>query len=268
MKPVFLGPLAVLLVACAWGLQRQCTESRVRHELDALGPLAAQADRLAREIEAWRHLDPDIAELDRLRARKLELLRLRGEIGDLRQAARRSPEAVQSELQELRSRADTARAETERLEGMLRFEDQSKEVMNALLHAVAILRRIAAQSRDGSLPASWDHIRQRLDSSTLDHPDWNDAQRQQARRHLLGQLDAIPADRFELMPPQHHAHDPGAHEVNNRTILLRERTPRPHPDGGWARGYGFLSGRLAEAVSPDGDFTAWERAETSPEESR
>ncbi|MBX3748431.1 MAG: hypothetical protein KF833_24255 [Verrucomicrobiae bacterium] len=265
MKSILLGPLAVLLVAGAMGLQRHGTELRARHELDALRPLAAQADRLAREIEAWRLLDLDTAELDRLRARKLDLLRLRGEIGDLRQAARLTPDAAQRELHELHNRADTAEAEAQRLEGIMQFDDQSRESMTSLNLALQ-MALIGARTAGGLPPASWDDIRERLARSPPEFPGWTDAQRDQARRHWLEQIERLPADRFEVLPsiaPDGANLDAALR--SNHTLLLRERTPRPHPDGGWVRAYGFLSGRVAEAISPDGDFTAWERAETTPD---
>jgi hypothetical protein len=42
-------------------------------------------------------------------------------------------------------------------------------------------------------------------------------------------------------------------------LLLREREPRPHPDGGWLRAYGFANGLTQEAFSEDGNFDTWER---------
>ncbi|HEX4645654.1 MAG TPA: sigma-70 family RNA polymerase sigma factor [Verrucomicrobiae bacterium] len=45
-------------------------------------------------------------------------------------------------------------------------------------------------------------------------------------------------------------------------ILLRERLAREAPDGTWKRIYGFADGRVFTATSNDGNFDAWEKANT------
>jgi hypothetical protein len=46
------------------------------------------------------------------------------------------------------------------------------------------------------------------------------------------------------------------------TVQLRERLARQAPDGTWNRVYGFVDGRVATATSYDGNFDAWEKANT------
>ena len=61
-----------------------------------------------------------------------------------------------------------------------------------------------------------------------------------------------PAD-FELLPvAATYRHDPAGKPPH--LIILRERKPRPLPDGGWMRAYGFLDGSVDVATSPDGDL--------------
>ena len=47
--------------------------------------------------------------------------------------------------------------------------------------------------------------------------------------------------------------------------LLRERRPRPQPDGGFARYYAWLDGRTEEALAMDENFAAWESENLKPD---
>jgi hypothetical protein len=48
------------------------------------------------------------------------------------------------------------------------------------------------------------------------------------------------------------------------SIIVRERTPRPTPDGKWARVYGFADGSVTEQISATGYFDAWEEEHSMP----
>jgi len=45
-------------------------------------------------------------------------------------------------------------------------------------------------------------------------------------------------------------------------VELRERLARQAPDGTWSRLYGFSDGSVQTAASFDGNFDAWEKANT------
>jgi hypothetical protein len=45
-------------------------------------------------------------------------------------------------------------------------------------------------------------------------------------------------------------------------VELRERLARQAPDGTWQRIYGFADGSVQTATSYDGNFDAWEKANT------
>jgi hypothetical protein len=68
----------------------------------------------------------------------------------------------------------------------------------------------------------------------------------------------LSAQSFEFLPQ-----DRIVTSKDGSVMLLRERTPRPSPDGGWVRAYGFVDGDVKEAFSKDGHFDEWER-EHSP----
>jgi prepilin-type processing-associated H-X9-DG protein len=45
-------------------------------------------------------------------------------------------------------------------------------------------------------------------------------------------------------------------------VVLRERLARQAPDGTWRRNYCFADGSVHVATANDGDFEAWEKANT------
>jgi hypothetical protein len=47
-------------------------------------------------------------------------------------------------------------------------------------------------------------------------------------------------------------------------IVTRERIARQAPDGTWHRIYGLADGSVQTATSYDGNFDAWEKANTTP----
>ena len=75
-----------------------------------------------------------------------------------------------------------------------------------------------------------------------------------ARRLSLTNQFGIPAQSSVFMPQ-----DRILTTRDGSVLLLRERTPRSLPDGGWVRAYGFVNGDVEQAFSKDGQFTKWER---------
>jgi RNA polymerase sigma factor (sigma-70 family) len=53
-----------------------------------------------------------------------------------------------------------------------------------------------------------------------------------------------------------------ANSAHPDMVVLRERMARQSPDGSWNRIYGYLDGRVVVATSYDGNFDAWEKANT------
>src|SRR5438094_433428 len=76
----------------------------------------------------------------------------------------------------------------------------------------------------------------------------------QARRLTSTNQFGISARSFEFLPQ-----DRIVTTKEGSVMLLRERTPRPSPEGGWVRAYGFVDGDVKEAFSKDGHFDEWER---------
>jgi hypothetical protein len=67
-------------------------------------------------------------------------------------------------------------------------------------------------------------------------------------------------NKFELL----NADVPNAHDKYPKMTVLREQVPRKYPKGAWERIYGLADGSVQTAYSDDGNFDAWEKANTSP----
>lgn len=254
--------MMVVVVALGWGGYQQQQVAALRRQQETLKPTVLEARALAEQIQSWRGMEVDAHELERLRARHLELLRLRGEIGELRRTAQLDPESAERERQALLEQASAVSREARRLEGILAAEDQSREAMQMLGQAAAFTGALVKPNQ-GQIPSTWAEVRQQLEAWEQRVKGVDSGLSAGLRQVLLQQLPAIEA-RFDLVPVNPQLELDEQWGVANHTLMLRERVPREIPDQGWARGYAFLSGRLEEVTLKDGDFAAWEYQATRP----
>ncbi len=149
---------------------------------------------------------------------RLELLRLRGQIGQLRrdltQATNRPASAPQ------RSTAPSGNNEptVSRSEAMQRVATSRQWSLALIMYA---------QSHQGQLPSALSEVGSRMPADAAG--DFELAQ--------SGALNAGPA---------------------TRTILLREKQPWKGTNGRWQRVYAFADGHTEMAQSDTADFTQWE----------
>ncbi|HVY70566.1 MAG TPA: hypothetical protein VHH73_11590 [Verrucomicrobiae bacterium] len=242
MKALVIFALMLAAVSGSVWFTRQSELATLREELGRkqnkpgrIAPVAASAP-------------PDAVvtpgELARLRALPAELARLRGTVSSLRQQTNRSPE-------QLETKADETEKEARLVRDQRAARQKSKEVANALGTCLMVVITLATET-DGTVPASWEEVRSRLDQvkdekSRLFHLkrsfDW---MRSEGKGVELFEILPVPA---------------GTRLVNGQTLdlpILRERQPRPQPDGGSRRYYGALNWQTGEAFAEDNDFTAWE----------
>lgn len=171
----------------------------------------------------------DLGELERLRGEHAELLQLRGELTQLRQAARQ-PKARPSA-------APVARAgdmDAQTLE-ILKAEANSTRIVNAMKHLGQAAYRFA--SGNGSkFPTTLEEMRGELPLSAD------------------GTLpNNVPPDLFEFF---HRDRPLDATEPER--ILFREKTARQLPGGHWERIYTLADGSVHRITRADGDFTEFE----------
>ncbi len=245
-------PLAVIAAGLGWGIHQQrllesqrleLSELRVRHASLSAPPEAEQGGAASAE---------ELAELARLREARLELLRLRGTIGDLRRTARLTTNT--GDLPRIQALAEAIEKEALLITRQRQAEELRKRTHDALRPAGHLVREL--QSRAGWSLRSWSDIEQALQQP------WDPAH--EATRGMWRatwdslQTGAVPPPRFELLPvpPGVDPRDAGS---ASRTLLLRERDPRRQPDGTFARAYLFLDLGSTEARSTDGNFESYER---------
>jgi hypothetical protein len=156
-----------------------------------------------------------------------ELLRLRGEVAELRQqlaaasSAREAvlPPAVPSEAEAL---------EAAKAFGLRRLNESKNMVLGLILFA---------GEHDDRFPESLELAANRVVSEGL-----------------VPSLESLPIQDFELL------YSGSLREIANpsEAIVLREREAWRRPNGGWARTYGFADGHSEIHHRDDGDYAEFE----------
>ncbi len=212
--------------------------TRVREKSAAL---CQQADRLTELTAENRRLSNLVAQAtpplsdEQFR----ELMRLRGEVGMLRQqtnAVRR----LQEENRRLEARLTSSQDRPTR---MTRVEFE-QELMTETREA---MRNICLE-----LPLA-------LQSYASDHTNQAPADLLQLRNYspFSGEpIVGLYSFKFVSGPPPV--------VVPAEALILRETGSHQRPDGKWARFYAYGDGRIVEATSEDGNFDAWEKQQGNP----
>jgi hypothetical protein len=158
-----------------------------------------------------------------------ELVRLRGEVGMLRQQT--------NLLGKLREENRQLAA------GMETSKDESVETAKFIAHSAAIVNaakmigvafRVWANDNNDQFPTNFAQMHNELANTTNFNGD-------------------ISLDSFEML---------NVGKVNDtfpQAAAARERMPRPSPLGGWERVYLLADGSVQIAHSPDGNFDDWEQ---------
>jgi RNA polymerase sigma factor (sigma-70 family) len=156
-----------------------------------------------------------------------ELLKLRGEVGVLRQQ-------TSEELNEVNQKA---RAAEEKLATVLstqaKFTAQEIETVNNMKQ-LGLAEYLYAGDKNDQFATNFDQMTNELGSLYTNSE--------------IYKIDFINAGTVNKQYPQ--------------MIMFRERLSRQAPDGTWRRVYGFADGRVITATSYDGNFDAWEKANT------
>jgi RNA polymerase sigma factor (sigma-70 family) len=177
-----------------------------------------------------------------------ELLRLRGEVGRLRNQAGQV-QKLQNDNQELQ--AQLANAPTQ--PAQLAPEDQyqlHQMHMTTAMKQVALAIRIYEGDNNMQAPTNLDQLARYLEPNTNGF----------SYTYTVGNPDFIGMDNFELM-------NVGSVNINLPLMLMiRERTPRRNPNGEWERIYAFADGSVQTINSDDGNFDVYERQHSAAAE--
>lgn len=233
-------------IACAVGglLQhRQISEVRAAIAKEK----ASLTERRAAEKQgAGAAADP--AEVAALRAEKLALMKLRGELPELRKSAALSPEQVQASLAEV----ETALGKEKEREAELAYQKKRhyfcKGADFAFRQVNYGLRQVTGTG--AAFPQSSEEFARRVAAL----PDYNP---------YRASLVALTAATNEFAPPHFMEVLPHSGDPNANPLSLRERQARQLPDGTWARYYAFFGGEVKEVILPDDAFDAWEKQQAA-----
>jgi RNA polymerase sigma factor (sigma-70 family) len=221
-----LGAIIVGGLAATVAIQLQA-ESKVREENQALrlqlAGLAAENESLSNRV-AQATLARPLAD-DQFR----ELLRLRGEVGMLRQQT--------NLLGSLREKIRTPQASTET--PPLQFDEQAKFLATKAI-TVNAAKQIGlafynyAEKNNNQFPTNLAQLTNELGNA----PNFG---------------NGMTLDNFEMVNAGK------ASDASAWSILLRERNPRQSPQGLWQRVYLMSDGSAQVAIAPDGNFDTWEQ---------
>jgi RNA polymerase sigma factor (sigma-70 family) len=175
----------------------------------------------------------DSAELGALRLEHAELLRLRGEIDQLKagnlQLAKNAEQATKKLETQIQKEEVEAAKEAEKVSAIAKMNCLKWLSMAAIVHA---------QSHDGALPTSMVEIEQALRTDSQGEAS--------TTLKEIASERGIRSDQFEVMP----IGKIGDLKDPSKVVLLRERQPWQTYKGRWARSYGFVDGH-SEVVSRD-----------------
>ena len=225
---------AIVVTTLAWQ-QRSITRladknAGLRRQVVALTTVPSTSPPVAPEVER------------QVRDKHTELLRLRGEITQLRQAATASSGSdLQNRLQGAEVRAALAEITAERAKALAMADARQHSflVLKAMRNLGIAAQTFSAQN-NSRYPASFDEMRNEMDL--------------QADGTLAG---GISPNLFEFFP-----HERVISEAEPDMILFCEKQARQMPNGKWERIYAYADGLVLTKNSADGDFRQIDREGT------
>jgi RNA polymerase sigma factor (sigma-70 family) len=226
--------LAFSLIAVAGAatafVHQQTVQNKLRTENQSLQRQIAQ---LQADNENFSNRLADTSDTRKLSDDQFnELLKLRGEVGMLRQQANEVAR-LRDENQQLQEAATRLQASNDRMGSatpLTKFKADETQVVNAMKE-ICLANRIYAGDNNNQYATSYDQMTNEL-SSLYTNP-------------LLNNIEFVNAG---------IAND----TQNVYMITFRERSPRQSPDGTWDRVYGLVDGSVHVATSSDGNFAAYE----------
>jgi hypothetical protein len=251
MKSLLTLVVVVLVAGMALGLFRHSKARDLRERNEGLRGILTELQSLRADNDRLRGYSADHEELKRMRSEQNELLRLRAGVTALRGSANATIPELQQRIQQTLAEAGSAAKMTELLQAREQAAEQREET-HGMLSQILMLLHITSRETGGPLPGSFQQLEMTLSRLPADS---------RIRVRGPGMLNhtnrfGLSVRDFEFLPQTRPIR---AEDEDASVLLLRERTPRPHPDGGWVRAYGFANSKTEEAFSEDGNFAEWER---------
>ncbi|HET7625248.1 MAG TPA: sigma-70 family RNA polymerase sigma factor [Verrucomicrobiae bacterium] len=232
---------ATLAVVAGAGVFEAHQASQLREQNQILrqqqAPLAKNIRQLQADNESLSNRLANIGEPEKLSDSQFnELLNLRGEVGVLQRQANEATQKTQAAEQKLESALS---AET-------KFKTSEKATVSAMKY-LGLDMLLYAKDHNNQFPTS-------LYSHEF-------LKKYESNPNLLRDIPAIEyMNGGEVKFVSNVASGDTVEHPN--MVLLRERIARQSPDGTWRRLYLFADGSVQTATSYDGNFDAWEKANT------
>lgn len=224
-----LSAIAVAGAAAAF-VHQQTVQNKLRAENESL---QQQMTQLQADNENFSNRLADTSDSPKLSDDQFnELLRLRGEVGMLRQQTNELAR-LRDENQQLREVATRLQASNDQMgiaTPLQKFKAVETQVVN-VMKQVCLANRIYAGDNNNQYATSYDQMTNELSSL------YNNS--------LLNNIEFVNVG---------IAND----TQNVDMITFRERDPRQSPDGTWDRVYGLVDGSVHVATSPNGNFAVYE----------
>jgi RNA polymerase sigma factor (sigma-70 family) len=222
-----ISALVVAGAATALVVQHQA-QTKLRDEGESLrqqiAQLQANNESLSNHLAAAADAKPSSAQ-SLPNGQSNELLKLRGEVGVLQRQASEASQEAQVAEQKLAT-ALSAKAQ---------FASHQSAIINAAKQ-VGLAMRVFSGDHENQFPTNFLQLTNELGNSFS--------------------IRGIELFSFEFV-------NAGAVSLDHPNMVeLRERLARQAPDGTWQRIYGFADGSVQTATSYDGNFDAWEKANT------
>jgi RNA polymerase sigma factor (sigma-70 family) len=230
--------IVVAGAATAFVIQQQ-TQNKLR---DENGLLQQQVSQLQSDNENFSNRLANVGDSKKLSDEQFnELLKLRGEVGMLQQQTVESKKA-QEEINEANQKAQAAEEKlATTLSVQAKFAKQETATINAMKY-LSLDMRIYAGDHDNQFPTNDDLYK------LVNNYDGN-----------TNLLRGIPAIEYVSVGVKLNSQDQPDYP---NLVVIRERIAQQAPGGTWHRIYGFADGSVQTAISYDGNFDAWEKANT------
>lgn len=236
IKAGILGAVLVSGAAVPLWVQHQA-QMKIREENQAL---RQQIQQLSAENERLQKTQASAADTATPEQER-ELLRLRGEVGNLRrqvaeakQAQDRKPAAPSQAAAEARTPA-----EEEQYQACLAKMNYAKDWMLAFF--------MYSEKNQGQAPTNFEQ------AASFMPAEFKAAQEAPTNAESVAKFGLTP-DKFEVL------YQGALQSIKSpqSTIVIREKDAWQTTDGGWARAYGFADGHTEIHKAADGNFQPWE----------
>jgi hypothetical protein len=205
-----------------WLAEEHGSSVRLQAENAALREQITRLGQAQQSTPAAVAASADSEELEKLRAEHAELLRLRGEVGLLR-----------NEMERNKAELATTKTERDQMVAVEKAQALRAVTVNALKQ-IGIACRFYANSNGNVFPTSFAQLEDQLAG--------------------LGVHSGVGTNTFEI----YDYGQPLSTSAAPYSLFAREKEASQMPDGSWSRAYLMVDGSVQEATPDNGDFDLWE----------